>query len=227
VARILFVTGTDTGVGKTLVAASLLFHLRRQGVRALAMKPFCSGSRDDVRLLQAIQCSEISDEEVNPFYFAEPVAPLVAARKTGKKIPLQRVVDAIMPIARRCDHLIVEGAGGLLAPLGPNYSAADLIKNLKCSVCVVAENRLGAINHSLLTVRLLQTITSSPLKLLLTQITPRADAAMRANRAVISELAAPISVLALPYVGRGASTLASIQRNHPKTGAVWDAILLE
>src|SRR5467141_1062615 len=101
------------------------------------MKPFCSGSRDDVRLLQAIQCSEISDEEVNPFYFAEPVAPLVAARKTGKKIPLQRVVDAIMLIARRCDHLIVEGAGGLLAPLGPNYSAADLIEKLNCGVCVV------------------------------------------------------------------------------------------
>ncbi len=188
------------------------------------MKPFCSGSRDDVRLLQAVQRSEIDDDEANPFYFTEPVAPLVAARKTGKKIPLQRVVEAIMRLDRRCDYLIVEGAGGLMAPLGPNYSAADLIEKLDCGVCVVAANKLGAINHSLLTLRLLQKITSRPVRLLLTQLTSRSDAAMRTNRAVISELAAPVSVLALPYLGRRASTLPSIQRNHTRTAGVWEEL---
>src|SRR2546426_834034 len=85
VAKILFVTGTDTGVGKTLVVASLLYHLRQRDVSALAMKPFCSGSRADVQLLQRIQDGAVTNEEANPFYFREPVAPLVAARKTGRE----------------------------------------------------------------------------------------------------------------------------------------------
>ena len=82
--KIIFITGTDTGVGKTLLTALLLHHLRQTGVHALAMKPFCSGGRADVRLLQSLQRGELSDAEMNPFYFAEPIAPFVAAKKHEK-----------------------------------------------------------------------------------------------------------------------------------------------
>ena len=79
--RIIFITGTDTGVGKTLLTGLLLHHLRQSGCHALAMKPFCSGSRADAEFLHAVQDGELTLDEINPFFFAEPLAPLVAARE--------------------------------------------------------------------------------------------------------------------------------------------------
>ena len=80
--KILFITGTDTGAGKTVLTALLLAHLRSQGVNALAMKPVCTGPRSDVRLLQSLQRGELSDDEMNPFWYQTPVAPIVAATTT-------------------------------------------------------------------------------------------------------------------------------------------------
>ena len=96
--KIIFITGTDTGVGKTLLTALLLHHLRQTGVRALAMKPFCSGGRADVKLLQSLQPGELSDEEMNPFFFKEPIAPLIAAEKNHRIIRLKEVIDRIKHI---------------------------------------------------------------------------------------------------------------------------------
>src|SRR3954447_582296 len=156
-ARILFVTGTDTGVGKTTLTALLLAHLRQTGAHALAMKPFCSGTADgwgDVELLGAIQEGELKAREINPFFFPEPLAPLVAARKHGKLIRKEAVIKRINEVANRCECLLIEGAGGLLAPLGEGYNALDLIQELKCRSIVVAGNRLGTLNHTLLTVNM-------------------------------------------------------------------------
>src|SRR5579859_7771518 len=89
--KIIFITGTDTGVGKTVFTSLLLHHLRKSGVYALAMKPFCSGGRGDVWLLRAMQDGELSEEEINPFHFPEPVAPLVSARQHKRRIPLTNV----------------------------------------------------------------------------------------------------------------------------------------
>ena len=117
-ARLVFVTGTDTGVGKTLVTALLLHHLRQRGCHALAMKPFCSGGTQDVDLLHRLQQGELSRREINPFYFAEPVAPLVAARRRRRRISAGDVLRRIRAVQRRCGCLLIEGAGGLMAPLG-------------------------------------------------------------------------------------------------------------
>ena len=223
--KVLFVTGTDTGVGKTLVAASLLHHLLRQGISAVAMKPFCSGSRADVQLLQSIQRGAITDEEANPFYFREPVAPLVAARKAGQEVTEKQVINAIRQVDSRCEQLIVEGAGGLLAPLGTDFSAIDLMAALQCEVCVVAANRLGVINHTLLTVRALQNNSSQAIKVLLTQNSRSPDPSTRTNAAVLSELLSAVPVINLPFLGPRASTVVSIKRNHLKTAAVWQALL--
>ena len=99
--RIIFVTGTDTGVGKTLLTASLLHYLRQAGVNALAMKPFCSGGTGDVDLLQQIQGAEHPAEEINPFYFPEPVAPYVAARWQRRRIGMDSVLLAVRRLARQ------------------------------------------------------------------------------------------------------------------------------
>src|SRR6187402_963088 len=90
--RILFITGTDTGVGKTLLTGLLLHHLRENGVHALAAKPFCSGGTQDVVFLNEIQNGELTLRQLNPFYFRDPVAPLVAGRKHHKLVSLAQAL---------------------------------------------------------------------------------------------------------------------------------------
>ena len=149
--RIIFVTGTDTGVGKTLLTGLLLYHLRQRGCHALAMKPFCSGSRADTEFLRAVQDGELTSDEVTPFFFAEPLAPLVAARKHRRTIRLKEVVRRIRRLSDRCECLLIEGIGGLLVPLGEGFTVRDLVARLGCEVIIVSRNRLGTINHTILT----------------------------------------------------------------------------
>src|ERR1043166_58561 len=119
----IFIIGTDTGVGKTLLTALLLWHLRKTGCHALAIKPFCTGDRADAEILHALQEGDLSLEQINPFYFSQAVAPLVAARKHQRHIPLGTVLEYIQDtkgrfspsaIASRPSVLLIEGAGGLL-----------------------------------------------------------------------------------------------------------------
>src|SRR5438445_2793156 len=145
----------------------LLCHLRRRGVDALAMKPFCSGGRKDVELIQALQHHALPDEEVNPFYFPEPLAPLVAARKQRRKISLSQVLRSIERVETRCERVIIEGSGGVLVPLGEGFSVADLIAKLHCEIVVVARNRVGTINHTLLAIKSLQHVTNQRIKIIL------------------------------------------------------------
>ncbi|MCX6928449.1 MAG: dethiobiotin synthase [Verrucomicrobia bacterium] len=125
--RIIFITGTDTGVGKTLLTGLLLHYLRHSGCHALAMKPFCSGSRADAEFLHAVQENELTLDEINPFFFSEPLAPLVAARKHQRSICLSSVLRRIRSLASRCQCLLVEGIGGVMVPLGEGFCVADLI----------------------------------------------------------------------------------------------------
>lgn len=154
--EIIFITGTDTGVGKTVLTAFLLHHLRQKKIRALAMKPFCTGSREDVEILQKLQPGELSDSEMNPYFFPEPVAPFAAAKMHRQSICLDDVLEKISKIKMRCDVLLIEGAGGVMVPLGPNFMMRDLITRLRCRVVIVARNSLGTINHTLLSVSILQ-----------------------------------------------------------------------
>src|SRR5215510_11029750 len=109
---VIFITGTDTGVGKTLLTGLLLAHLRQNNVHALAMKPFCSGDRADVELLHKLQDGELARDEINPFYFSRPLAPAVAARKGNRSVPLPEVLRRIEVLEKRCDLLLIEGIGG-------------------------------------------------------------------------------------------------------------------
>jgi len=199
--KIIFVTGTDTGVGKTLLTALLLHHFRETGIHALAMKPFCSGGLADVRLLQSLQPGELADREMNPYFFKQPVAPFVATKKSRKNIPLNDVVDRIKRIEQKCERLIIEGSGGLLVPLGKGYTVAGLIAKLDCRVIVVARNRLGTINHTLLTVECLQVLgflRSELTVVLMSDRTP--DTSSRDNRSTLEELLKPVTVLSIPFL---------------------------
>jgi dethiobiotin synthetase len=208
---ITFITGTDTGVGKTLLTALLVRHLRRNGCHALAMKPFCSGSRADARLLHAIQDRELGLDEINPFFFDEPLAPLVAGRKQRLSIRLQEVLRRIWHVASRCQHLLIEGSGGLLVPLGDGYTVADLIAKLNCEVIVVSPNRLGTINHTLLTVRALQHIGVKTLKVvIMAQRQP--DQSSESNPLILAELLGKVPVLLVGFLGRNPKQFEALKR---------------
>jgi dethiobiotin synthetase len=202
--KIVFVTGTDTGVGKTVFTNLLLHHLRMTGCHALAMKPFCSGGRADVRLLRAMQDEELTEDEINPFYFPESVAPLVSARLRRRVIPLSEVVRPIKKIAARCECLLIEGSGGLFVPLGEKYLVSDLIQRLNCDVIVVARNRLGTINHTLLTVGALRDLGVKKIAVALME-TEKKDTSSKTNGEVLTELVKPIQVHGIEFLSKNPS----------------------
>jgi dethiobiotin synthetase len=233
--RIIFITGTDTGVGKTLLTSLLLVHLRDCGCTALAIKPFCSGTRSDIQLLSSAQGRELTKRDINPFYFPEPVAPLVAARKHRRVIEPTQVVSHIKAIARRCECLLIEGAGGLLVPLADSFTTLDLIARFACQVVVVSRNKLGTINHTLLTIRALQRAAmprSSPqppapprdLKVVLMDH-GSPDPSCASNARILSEFLRPTPLISLPFFGANAASIQAIRANQKKIKKILARIL--
>jgi dethiobiotin synthetase len=210
--KTLFVAGTDTGVGKTVLTAMLLAFLRGGGANVLAMKPFCSGSRGDARLLHSLQKESLTIEEVNPFYFDKPLAPAVAARRSGRRVTRRAALEKIRLLARRCDLLLIEGAGGLLAPLGVGYTARDLIRDLNAETILVSSNRLGVINHVVLTAEALQSSGIKGFKVVLMGV-KRPDLSARGNARMIRQLLPLVPVFSLPYLGIRASTAKAAKIN--------------
>ena len=155
--RGVFVTGTDTGVGKTVLTAGIALALRARGHSVGVVKPVQSGAlaRDeqgDAALLKRWTAVAESEEEIAPFAFAAPLAPLVAAELEGRSLDRDEVVERVRAVARRYEAVVVEGAGGLLAPLGDDWTVADLAAALGLPVLVVARAGLGTVNHAALTV---------------------------------------------------------------------------
>ena len=223
--KITFITGTDTGVGKTLLAASLVHYLRSGGENALAMKPFCTGDRNDVELLQAVQeRAGVSTEDINPFFYPDPISPYAAQRKSGKKVTLPEVVDRIREMEHRCSHLVVEGAGGLLAPLGEGYSAVDVIRQLKCGIVLVARNRLGTINHTLLTIRVLEIYQLRRIDVVLME-SIKADPSSLSNFGILKDMLPGIPVWKCPFLGAKPQSPRSMKLNRRKTKKLLAGIL--
>jgi dethiobiotin synthetase len=153
---VVFVTGTDTGVGKTVVVAWLWALLRQRGLRAVALKPLCSGGDDDVVFLQRIQRATCGTDSINYACFAAALAPALAARKEGRRLRLADLCGFVDGFRGKYDVVLVEGCGGLMVPLAEDALVLDWIKALKATTVVVGRNRLGVINHILLTVNQLQ-----------------------------------------------------------------------
>ncbi|MFO7543816.1 MAG: dethiobiotin synthase [Thiobacillus sp.] len=151
-----FVTGTDTGVGKTRVAVAMIHALRAQGLRVAAMKPVSAGSKagelneDVVALMQAANVTA-AVRDVNPYHFVEPIAPHIAAEQAGVQIELSRIVEAYSRLAAAADVVVVEGAGGWRVPLSAREDMADLAQALGLPVVMVVGLRLGCLNHAVLT----------------------------------------------------------------------------
>lgn len=155
--RGLFITGTDTGVGKTLVAAALSLFLREKGIDVGVMKPAETGIEDpaelgpDAELLRWASGSMDDPEEICPYRFKAPLAPAVAASKEQVRINYSDLLDQAKSLIDRHQFTIIEGAGGLMVPLAGGLLMADLARELKLPLLVVTRPNLGTINHTMLT----------------------------------------------------------------------------
>jgi dethiobiotin synthetase len=153
-----FVTGTDTGVGKTLVSCALLHAFAAQGKRVAGFKPVAAGcdedgQNDDGKRLRAAGNVQADYGQINPYCLPHPIAPHVAARMSGVAIEFPRILLAYRELAARADTVIVEGVGGFCVPLNDRQDSADLARQFGLPVILVVGMRLGCINHALLTVR--------------------------------------------------------------------------
>lgn len=155
-----FITGTDTGVGKTIVTATLALTLRRQGFKVAVMKPVETGCREeggrllpqDALFLRTTSKCTAPLELITPYAFSRPLAPALAAELAGTTIDIKRIRWCYEQLLSRHDIVLVEGAGGLLVPLTDQVTMLDLAVSLNLSLFVVARNVLGTINHTSLTV---------------------------------------------------------------------------
>ncbi len=155
-----FITGTDTGVGKTLISCALLHAFAAQGKRVAGFKPVAAGCdedehNDDAKALRAASSVQLTYGQVNPYCFRHAIAPHLAALHSGVRIELARIMTSYREIAAQADEVIVEGAGGFLVPLNDKKNSADLAQELNLPVILVVGMRLGCLNHALLTLRVM------------------------------------------------------------------------
>ena len=157
----IFITGTDTDVGKTVVAAGLAGAIKAKGIDVGVMKPVATGavrtpdglvSTDVQFLIKSIECND-EPELLNPITLETPLSPLVASRLEKCEIELDKIRDAYSTLSQRHDFIVVEGIGGILVPIKEDYFVSDMIKDLDIPSIIVARPGLGTINHAMLTIR--------------------------------------------------------------------------
>lgn len=171
----IFITGTDTGVGKTLVTAALALHLKKRGLAVGVMKPIETGvlparaAQSDAARLRSIIESEETLGAICPYSFGRPVAPLAAAQAEGQTINPETIKKVYRLLSSHYDCMVVEGIGGVRVPITPKISVTELIKSLRLPVVVVGRSGLGGINHALLTIESLRRNKISIVALVLNQ----------------------------------------------------------
>ncbi len=192
-----FITGTDTGVGKTVLTVLFTLFLRECGINAVALKPVCSGGRDDARGLRAAMNGALTLDEINPWHFHAPIAPLLAARRERRRVRRAEVLAHVRAMQKRFDVVLIEGAGGLLSPLGENFDARDLISALRATPVIVAPNKLGAANHARLTLESLPKTFRTQAKIVL-MLPAKPDSATASNAELLEHFIPAAKIFALP-----------------------------
>ena len=157
----LFVTGTDTDIGKTCVSAGLALALKKSGINVGVMKPFMCGtsqktdfSHDDVTILTNAANVDDPRELVNPFFSPISASPYTAAKNLGVKINIKQVLDSYEKLSEIHDVMLVEGIGGIMTPILRDFSVIDLIKNLHTNTLIITSSKIGTVNHTVMTCKL-------------------------------------------------------------------------
>ena len=208
-----FLTGTDTEIGKTFITCALLRRAAADGLSAVGVKPVAAGTdaagdNEDVVAIRAASTLTLSGELINPYCFAPPIAPHLAAAEAGREIRFDTIRAAVAACRERADRVIVEGVGGFRVPLGPDGDSADLAVALGLPVILVVGLRLGCINHALLTA---EAISARGLRLA-GWVANRVDPAMARPEANIATLTAALPAPCLgvvPYLPGSSATGAA------------------
>jgi dethiobiotin synthetase len=182
-----FLTGTDTGAGKTHVTRLILNALRQRGIDAVGYKPVSCGDRDDGRIL-AKASGGLPLDDVNPVNLKTPVAPYVAGLLENQTVNSADLVAGFQRLNSMHQTVIVEGVGGWEVPLAANYRVSDLAKDLGLPVILVAANRLGALNHILLTLGAIRAKGLNCSGIILNQLDDEFDTAMITNKGVLEDI---------------------------------------
>ena len=186
-----FLTGTDTGVGKTYLTAQIVRSRRADGIDCVGMKPICCGDRHDAEILHAAADQIPSLNVVNPIWLRTPAAPYVASMVDSQPIDLSLLYKAYQRLRDSHEQVVVEGVGGWRVPITRDFAVNDLAAELKLPVVVVVSNRLGALNHCLLTVESIRASNVNCAGVILNdaECAPgEGDVAARTNSAVLEEL---------------------------------------
>ncbi len=206
--RGLFVTGTDTEVGKSVVAAAICSALAARGERVAAFKPAVTGLTDpegefgrDHELLAGVSSAGQGAGDVAPYTFDPPLSPHFAAELAGTTIEPARLLDAARAAAAGADALVCEGVGGLLVPITPGYLVRDLARDLALPLVIASRTGLGTINHTLLTVEAARAVGLEVAGIVMTPWPAEPSPIESSNRATVERLAG-VAVSGLPRTGR-------------------------
>jgi len=194
--RGIFVTGTDTGVGKTIVGGGLAALLRNQGLKVGVMKPVETGCLQedgsivpaDGKFLKDMAGLELPLDTIVPYQFKEPLAPWVAGKREGVEIAPDYLLEKFKEISQDADFVLVEGAGGILVPLAQDFFFLNLIKQFNLPLLIISRVELGAINHTLLTLRVAQMEGIAVVGVVFNCLSPEKTIASETNPQVISSL---------------------------------------
>lgn len=185
----IFVTATDTDAGKTYVSSLILRALRTERVDAVGFKPICCGGREDVIELHEASEEAISIDDMNPIWLKTPAAPHVAAMFENRPISREEILTSYQKVAEQSQAVITEGAGGWMVPVnGMDYTVGDMAKDLGLPVLLVVGNRLGALNHTILTVQSMRAMGVEPVGLVFNNLADEMDTATITNKGIIEDM---------------------------------------
>lgn len=186
--RNLIVTGTDTEVGKTYVSCLIIKALRDAGINAVGFKPIACGDRQDVRLLREAGPDGLSLEELNPIYLRNTTCPYMAARLENCQVDEDRVLRAYEALSAKYECVVIEGIGGWEVPIAAGRNFSDLAADIRLPVLLVIGNKLGALNHALLTLNAIKAHGLECLGVIFNNIKEEWDTACVTNRGVLEDL---------------------------------------
>ncbi|MEI6535281.1 MAG: dethiobiotin synthase [Verrucomicrobiaceae bacterium] len=191
----LFVTATDTNAGKTYVTRLILEAFKSSGRDAVGFKPICCGTREDSHALLSVSAEGLTLDEINPVWLKTPASPYAASLIENRLLNMESVMEAYHVLTHRFDHIMVEGVGGWEVPFAPQYTAADFAQELDLPVLVVVNNKLGALNHTILTVRDILSRNMKCAGIVLNHVSDERDNASISNRRIIEDM------LEVPVIG--------------------------
>ncbi|NOY65153.1 MAG: dethiobiotin synthase [Nitrospirae bacterium] len=206
--RGIFITGTDTGVGKTVIAGALVRVLKRKGLKVGVMKPVetgCAREGDvlipsDGEFLKYMADLDISINEITPYRFETPVAPLVASEIEGVYISPEKILEVYKSLTRKFDFVVVEGVGGLMVPIRDDLFVVDLVSYMGIPLIIVSVNKLGTINHTFLTVDAARSKGVDIKGLIVNEIRQSNDVSVDSNISVIKRLIDVPVVGVFPFI---------------------------